>query len=453
MPPHPGAPHPGVPGAPYPGVPGAPYPAYPGVPGAAYPGVPGAAYPGVPGAPYPGAAGAPARPSPTTPPHSTVYTPQPATTYSSAPNATRRPARRRALTIGILLTGFLLCWMVLAFVYEIDLGVQTASLAAALAVIPLLVVVPAFLSIDRLEAEPRRYLLFAFLFGALCASVGSLFLNTSMDVLFARSGVKDPDTWAAILSAPPVEEGLKGAAILLILLLRRKEFDGIIDGVVYAGLAGAGFAFSENILYLGRAYSDYGTRGLTSVFILRCVMAPFAHPLFTACTGIGLGLAASVARTRTARIGFGLGGYACAVLLHGIWNLSASAGTYMRVYVLFQVPVFIGFIVLLVMLRRRETRLVRQHLSQYADAGWLTHPEVGMLASTAARRAARTWAKGQSPTAAQSMRSFQDAASDLALLRSRMAHGAAEANAQEREHELLGSITVHRRDFAGRLRS
>ena len=51
------------------------------------------------------------------------------------------------------------------------------------------------------------------------------------------------------------------------------------------------------------------------------------------------------------------------------------------------------------------------------------------------------------------VRSFQDAASDLALLRSRMAHGAAEANAQEREHELLGSITVHRRDFAGRLRS
>ncbi len=432
MPPSPG-PHQAGPGTPYPAVPGTPSPSSAG---AAYP---GAAYSGVPGAP--------ARPS--QPAQATVYTPQPAPTYSGAPNATRRPARRRALTIGILLAGFLLCWMVLAFVYEIDLGVQTASLAAALAVIPLFVVVPSFLSIDRLEAEPRRYLLFAFLFGALCASVGSLFLNTSIDVLFARSGVRDPDTWAAILSAPPVEEGLKGAAVLLILLLRRKEFDGIIDGVVYAGLAGAGFAFSENILYLGRAYSDYGTRGLTSVFILRCVMAPFAHPLFTACTGIGLGLAASVARTRMARIGFGLGGYACAVLLHAIWNLSASAGTYMRVYVLFQVPVFIGFIVLLVMLRRRETRLVRQHLSQYADAGWLTHPEVGMLASTAARRAARTWAKGQGPTAVQSMRSFQDAASDLALLRSRMAHGAAEANAQERERDLLGSITVHRRDFAG----
>ena len=377
------------------------------------------------------------------------YRPQPAAAYSSAPNPTTRPARRRVLTYGIVVAGFLLCWVVLGFFYGLDLGLRTAALAAVLAVVPLLVVVPAFLSIDRLEAEPRRYLLFAFLFGALCAPVGALFLNTGVDVLFARSGVKDPQTWSAVLSAPPVEEGLKGLAVLVILLFRRREFDGIIDGVVYAGLAGAGFAFSENILYLGRAYTEYGTGGLTAVFILRGVMAPFAHPLFTACTGIGLGLAATAARTRAAQVGFALGGYACAVLLHGIWNFSASAGTYLRVYVLFQVPVFVAVLVLLVLLRRRETRLVRVHLSQYADAGWLTHPEVAMLASLSARRVARAWAKGHGPGAARSMRTFQDTASDLALLRARMVHGSAEPGAPQRERELLDALTTHRRDFAG----
>lgn len=366
-----------------------------------------------------------------------------------APNPTARPARRRVLTYGVLVAGFLLCWAILAVFYGLDLGLQAASLAAALAMLPLLVVVPAFLSIDRLEAEPRRYLVFTFLFGALCASLGALVLNTGVDLILAHSGVEDPEVWASVLSAPPVEEGLKGLAVLVVLLLRRREFDGIIDGVVYAGMAGAGFAFSENIFYLGRAYTDYGSGGLTSVFVLRCVMAPFAHPLFTACTGIGLGLAASVARTRASRLGFGLGGYACAVLLHGIWNLSAAAGTYLRVYVLFQVPVFVAFIVLVLVLRRRETHVVRVHLSQYADAGWLTHPEVAMLASVAARRTARAWAKGHGSAAARSMRTFQDTASDLALLRSRMVRGCAEPTAHQRERELLESLTLHRRDFAG----
>ena len=34
-------------------------------------------------------------------------------------------------------------------------------------------------------------------------------------------------------------------------MFRRREFDGVVDGVVYAGLVAAGFAFTENILYFG----------------------------------------------------------------------------------------------------------------------------------------------------------------------------------------------------------
>ena len=35
---------------------------------------------------------------------------------------------------------------------------------------------------------------------------------------------------------------------------RRHELDGILDGLVYAGMVGIGFAFTENILYLAAAY-------------------------------------------------------------------------------------------------------------------------------------------------------------------------------------------------------
>lgn len=364
-----------------------------------------------------------------------------------APYRSSRTSVARVATYGALGCVFLVCWVALVWVNGATFGVQIASLAALLAALPLFVVVPVYLWLDRLEAEPTRYLILAFLWGALVAPVGALALNTLAEVLLTLSGSEDADMVTAVLSAPPVEETFKGAVVLAILLFRRREFDGVIDGVVYAGLAGAGFAFSENVLYLGHAYTQGGTE-LTATFILRCVMAPFAHPLFTACIGIGLGLAVS-ARSGWGRFGYGLAGYGCAVLLHMIWNASAAAGAYFKVYFAFQVPVFVGFVAMVVLLRRRESVTIRRYLSQYADAGWLTHPEVAMLATAGGRRAARGWAKARGPVLAASMRGFQDSASDLALLRSRMNRGAAPADAARHEWELLNTLSAHRQSFAG----
>nr|MDQ6897198.1 PrsW family intramembrane metalloprotease [Actinomycetota bacterium] len=246
--------------------------------------------------------------------------------YPSAPNPTVRPRLRSVVIGGVVATGFLLSAAVLALQFETGLGVQVTLLAALFSALPLFVVVPTFLWLDRYEAEPTRLLVLAFAWGAVCAPAGALLLNTSFAVAMRLAGSEDPDVLTAVFSAPFVEEGLKGFGIVLIILLRRKEFDGVVDGIVYAGIVGAGFAFSENVLYLGRNFVDYGQQGLTELFILRCVMGPFAHPLFTACTGIGLGLAVSVVRSGFARVLVVLGGYVIAALLHGIWNLSAATG-------------------------------------------------------------------------------------------------------------------------------
>jgi len=367
----------------------------------------------------------------------------------AAVNPTRRPLQRRWLTYGIMFTGFFLSWAMLSFFYGASFDVTVVLLAAVFAAIPLLVVVPTYLWLDRYEVEPLRFKLFAFFWGALCAPVGALFLNTGIErAIAASTGEDGASVVGAVLVAPPVEEGLKGLAILLIVLLRRREFDGVIDGIVYAGLAASGFAFSENILYLGRSYLVGGQDSLNHLFILRGVMGPFAHPLFTACTGVGLGLAVTVMRTPLTRILAGLGGYVCAMLLHGIWNLSAVLNMHLAVYFFFQVPLFLAFIAMVVFLRYREGRLIRTHLSPYADAGWLTHADVAMLASLGGRRRARTWARAQGGAGAlAAMRAFQDGASDLALLRSRMARGTAEAGAAERERVLLEAMVVSRRGF------
>jgi len=360
-------------------------------------------------------------------------------------NPTGRPERRGWVTTGAIVTVFLVSLAALSVFFGIDIGVRGSLVAAAVSAVPLFVVVPVFLWVDRIEAEPRRYLLFAFLWGALCAAAGAIILNTGIHLIFLAAHTDNADTVSAVVSAPLVEETLKGAAILLIGWRRRREFDGVIDGIVYAGMAGAGFAFSENILYLGRAFDEAGTSGLTEVFFLRCLMGPFAHPLFTACTGIGIGLAITVARTVAGRVGYGVAGLFVAMALHGIWNLSASLGTYLQVYLAFQMPVFAVFLVMLVLLRQHEQGLVRRYLTQYADAGWFTRAEVEMLSTMAHRRSARAWARGHGGrTAVRSMRAFQDRASDLALLRSRIVRGSAGSGAAAHERELLDTVTAYR---------
>ena len=275
------------------------------------------------------------------------------------PNPTARPRLRTVIIAGLVATGFLLSAAVLAVEFETGLGLQVSLLAALFAAIPLLVVVPTFLWLDRYEAEPTRLLVLAFAWGAICAPAAALFLNTGIAIAMRLAGAEDPDVVTAVLGAPFIEEGLKGFGVLLIVLLRRREFNGVLDGIVYAGMVGAGFAFSENILYLGREFVEYGQQGLTELFILRCIMGPFAHPLFTAFTGIGLGLAVAVMRHPWSRVLVALGGYLVAALLHGIWNLSAATGHLIGAYVLFQVPLFLCFIALIIGLRYREGRLIR----------------------------------------------------------------------------------------------
>ena len=113
--------------------------------------------------------------------------------------------------------------------------------------------------------------------------------NTAEAVGDLLLGHGNGDTFSAVFTAPLIEEAAKAAFLVGILWRLRSEFDGIVDGVVYAGICAAGFAFTENIYYFGRAFVDYGfgnatTAGVVTAFILRGVLSPFTHPLFTCLT-------------------------------------------------------------------------------------------------------------------------------------------------------------------------
>lgn len=368
-------------------------------------------------------------------------------------NPTTRPRIRAVILLGLVVVGFTICALALASYFGSSLGLQASLLAILFAALPLLVVIPAFVWLDRFEAEPTRLLVFAFLWGALVSAFGAAVLNTGAVVAFET--VTDPESAVATMAvvvAPVVEEAFKGILVLLVWWLHRREFDGITDGMVYAGICAAGFAFTENIQYLGQAHAEGGGAFLAGVFVLRGIMSPFAHPMFTVLVGIGVGIAATSTR-RWLKVVAPLVGYVLAVGAHSMWNLAAVAGsgTGMLVfYLLVGVPIFFGFICLVIWARSREGGLIARHLTPYADAGWLSHGEVGMLASMSRRREARIWARTNTGAPGlAAMRAFQDTASELALLRKRMHHSTASENCLEHERLLLDALVSQRRAFLG----
>ncbi len=113
-------------------------------------------------------------------------------------------------------------------------------------------------------------------------------------------------------------------------------------------------------------------------------------------------------------------------------------------------PIFLAFLAFVGWTRRREGRLIGRHLHPYADAGWLSPAEVAMLASMPHRREARAWARANTGRPGlQAMRAFQDVASELALLRHRKSHSAADDHALAQERELLLALSARRAEFVG----
>ncbi|MGZ4609140.1 MAG: PrsW family intramembrane metalloprotease [Actinomycetes bacterium] len=374
------------------------------------------------------------------------------------------PARRGSRALRGSLVSLLA--LVMAASGLIVLGSETSSTGMAgfligvgLAVLPVPVVLAAFRWVDRYEPEPASLLAFAFFWGATVAALIAGLLNTVTAVAVARTtGPTGGMATTAVLVAPWVEEAAKGAAILAVFLFRRKEFDGVVDGIVLAGFVGVGFAFTENILYFGRAFlagnQELGVTGglfaAGATFVLRGVLAPFAHPLFTTMTGIGLGIAAR-SRNGPVRVVAPLAGYLVAVLLHATWNYSSLSGLqgFLTGYVLVFLPAFVFAFAVATWSRRREGATVARWLPLYVRAGWLADEDVAMLASLPRRRQALAWAeRTYGGGSSRALRDFQHAATELAFLRDRVERGQHVDDFAARERALLAELARARRQVS-----
>jgi RsiW-degrading membrane proteinase PrsW (M82 family) len=319
---------------------------------------------------------------------------------------------------------------------------EALAIGVVLAAIPVGPLVGVYLWLDRYEPEPRSLLLLGLGWGAFVATSAALFLQA-----FDAFALGSDEATQSVLVAPLTEVAAKGLFILLLLVYRRAELDGILDGIVYAGMVGIGFAFTENILYLSQAYigDDNHVGGIEQavfLFVIRGVLSPFAHPFFTAFTGIGLGIAVS-SRRRGVQIGAPLVGYAVAVGAHSLWNasllLDGGSGA-LAAYLVLMVPAFLVLAAFAIWIRRREGGLLAAALTDCARRGFLQPHEVPWLARIPARRACRRYASTHGGAGAlRAMKLYQGEAIELGFLHHRYLRGTAPADYRE-----LGQAHVQR---------
>ncbi len=297
-----------------------------------------------------------------------------------------------------------------------------AVLGLTLSTAAMVVVLSCYLWLDRWEPEPPRLLVMAFLWGASVAAVLSVVFEAALHAAIFGPG-KEPGFTTMAVVAPVVEEATKGLFLVLMMTGRRRnELNSLTDCLVYAGFTAAGFAWLENILYIASA--ENLTASVSTAF-LRLVISPFAHPLFTTMTGVGVYYALKQ-RSWAAKAGAVLVGYSAAVLMHALWNGSALLGgvAYLWVYALWMMPVFGVAVWMALVSRRREGYVIGQKLPGMISAGLLTPVEAHWVSSLAARKSAVRQARASGgPAAASSVKRFINQVVELAFVRDRIDRG------------------------------
>ncbi|PMD04589.1 PrsW family intramembrane metalloprotease [Brevibacterium paucivorans] len=350
---------------------------------------------------------------------------------------------------GLLLLGFAIIFLLMT----LSSGLVT-FVAMFLSFFPLILIIGMVLWFDRWKPQPKVAMGLCVLWGGVAAIILTLVFQFPLQVVMAGAGVTD-DSGAigAVVMAPIFEETTKGMILVAIALAARRYFEGPLDGWVYGSLAGAGFAFTENILYLSRSYAEgaqqgIGTVALIMTFVVRCLLSPLLHSTFTMCAGVTIGLAARRGQW-WAIILMWIPGLLAGMMLHALWNGLATflnPTTLLLGLVCIIVPSLLISSIwfsLAIFLQFNETKQTRANLGDYANAGWLTHAEVEMLGTWKGRRAGKRWA-GRYPSGKPHMKKMIKLSAALATTRMRIIGGIGGTGEQDRERYLLDQFTKER---------
>jgi len=234
--------------------------------------------------------------------------------------------------------------------------------------------------LDRYEKEPLLLLGGVFLWGAVVAAGSAFLVNTVLGVgvyIFTGSDTATDLATGSII-APVAEEFLKGLAVLGVFLIFRREFDSILDGIIYAGVAALGFAATENTYYIYTyGFQETGWSGLFSLTLIRILLVGWQHPFYTSFTGIGLAMG-RLNRSWFAKIAAPLLGFSLAMFTHAFHNTLASllsGSTGLVIGAFFDWGGWLIMFVFIIWTTWREQRTLKKYLAEEVQAGTITQAQ------------------------------------------------------------------------------
>jgi RsiW-degrading membrane proteinase PrsW (M82 family) len=300
--------------------------------------------------------------------------------------------------------------------------------------LPVLAVVYA---LDLYEREPVSMLVAAFAWGAIAATALSGIANEGWGLVVARVGGPEfASRWTAALTAPFVEETLKGAGVVLLYLIARGEIDDLMDGFVYGAIVGLGFAVVEDVIYFVAVFGGSPTQVLQGFFLRVIASGLYGHVLYTGLVGMGVAYVVSrreeVPLGRRMRVAAGLS--AVAVLGHFLWNSPAldlfpeqpwTGAEWIGVPLAAAargVPLLVFVAVIVRLARARERRWLRGALAAELGGAGISADELATLERPRLRREARRAMRVRAGRrAAAVLRRLQREQVNLAMVRSRVA--------------------------------
>jgi protease PrsW len=249
--------------------------------------------------------------------------------------------------------------------------------------------------LDRYEKEPKALLTTVFFWGVIVAAGGAFIINTVLGFgVYLFTGSEAATEWTSgSLIAPVVEESLKGLAVLIVFFIFRREFDSILDGIIYAAIAALGFAATENTYYIySYGYQESGWSGFWVLVFVRVILVGLQHPFYTAFIGIGLAIARLDKKVIIMLFAPFLG-WCLAVFTHAFHNtlLTVVPGLGgLAVGALFDWSGWMAMAGFAAWALWHETAYLKKHLSEEVTLGTISFPQYQTAISTLGQTLAAT---------------------------------------------------------------
>jgi RsiW-degrading membrane proteinase PrsW (M82 family) len=272
-------------------------------------------------------------------------------------------------------------------------GSAALGAAVALLLLPTVLYVLIVWLADKNEKEPLVDILLALVGGAL---VAPLLVAAAERVLGIPDSIYPPKLSHLPFEQPNltgalVEELAKGLVILGLFLALPREFDNVMDGIVYGTVVGAGFALAENAAYVWELarVQHIVQLGLGSFWAL--FLGGLSHCVFSGIFGASLGLVREGPFPPRRLVWVPLLGLALASLYHTAYLMvGRAAGAYPPLSAIVSLADWAGLIFLAAIVGwawHHEASIIHTMLGDEVDTGAVTAGELALLGTTGARTA------------------------------------------------------------------